>query len=490
MNVLFCMSHPGHARNFEWTLRELASRGHSVTVLLERAGKTAAVARPLDAVAADHRNVRVELAPERERFSRVGIALRTALDYLRYADDPYADVEAARSRAAQRTPASIRRVVDARVFSSRLGRRALRSVIRLAEEGVPTSPRLRSVVERLEPDVVLVTPLVELGSPQTEYLRCAAALGIPSALLVASWDNLTMKGGIHLAPDLVAVWNDAQRQEASELHGVPPERVAVVGAVAWDHWFDGVTAGERGEFCARLGLDAEEPYVLYVCSSGFLAPGEGRFLLEWLRDLRDGADAPQVLIRPHPTKPPAEEERAALQALGNVVIHPPAGEIPDTEASRQEYFDALVHSGVVVGVNTSALIEATIVDRPALAVAPARYRATQWGTLHFRYLLREAGGPVDTAADAAEHREQVRRALGEPNAGADARRAFVESFIRPHGLSVAATPRLADVIEELGRLPARAPARSSRLRSLSARTLALATRAAAAVLPDPAESAP
>ena len=53
-----------------------------------------------------------------------------------------------------------------------------------------------------------------------------------------SWDNLTNKGLLRDAPDQVLVWNDLQKREAVELHGVRPERVVVTGAPAYDHWFD------------------------------------------------------------------------------------------------------------------------------------------------------------------------------------------------------------------------------------------------------------
>jgi hypothetical protein len=45
-------------------------------------------------------------------------------------------------------------------------------------------------------------------------------------MLLFSWDNLSTKGTLHVAPDLMFVWNERQRREAAELHDYPPERVA------------------------------------------------------------------------------------------------------------------------------------------------------------------------------------------------------------------------------------------------------------------------
>jgi len=51
--------------------------------------------------------------------------------------------------------------------------------------------------------------------------------------------------------------------------------------------------------------------------------------------------------------------------------------------------------------------------------------------------------------------------LDEDALGAERRRRFVESFVRPHGLERPATPILADAVEQLAQLPVDAPARAS-----------------------------
>ena len=92
-----------------------------------------------------------------------------------------------------------------------------------------------------------------------EFLKSARALGIPAATLVASWDNLTNKGLLKWQPEQVFVWNELQRREAIELHGMPPDRVTATGAGLFDTWFDRRPSGPRDDFVRAIGLDPARP---------------------------------------------------------------------------------------------------------------------------------------------------------------------------------------------------------------------------------------
>src|SRR5262249_38671888 len=89
--------------------------------------------------------------------------------------------------------------------------------------GIPAGSRITAYLRERRPDVVLVSPLIELASPLLDYLKAARALGIRTGICVASWDNLTSKGLLRSVPDRVFVWNETQRREAIELHGIPAE---------------------------------------------------------------------------------------------------------------------------------------------------------------------------------------------------------------------------------------------------------------------------
>ena len=155
-------------------------------------------------------------------------------------------------------------------------------------------------------------------------MRAAKRLGIPVSFPVRSWDNLTNKGLLRDAPDQVLVWNDLQKREAVELHGVEPESVVVTGAPAYDHWFDWQPSRTRDELCAAAGLDPAHPLVLYVGSSEFIAPDEPRFVRRWVEAVRARGGTlarAGLLVRPHPLAAsglprPADRRRAGRDLAG------------------------------------------------------------------------------------------------------------------------------------------------------------------------------
>jgi len=284
-------------------------------------------------------------------------------------------------------------------------------------------------------------------------------------LCVHSWDNLTNKGLIHVVPDAVFVWNEVQRKEAADMHAVPAANVVVTGAPTYDQWFTRRPSTTRDEFCQKVGLPAERPFFLYLCSSKFIAPREAEFITRWIAALRSAPDVrvreAGVLVRPHPRGDMRGLDGPELKRYQDVVVWPPDGANPVDAGSKNDYFDSLHHSVAAVGINTSAQIEAGIVGRPVYSIRAPEYVTTQEGTLHFHYLLNEHGGLLQMASTFEEHTGALTTALDRTATDEQRLRDFVEGFVRPRGLDVAATPVLASAIEDLGRSPARAAAHAS-----------------------------
>lgn len=451
MRILFVMRNHGYMRNYASTVRMLASRGHDVIVGSRGPERHMAVDTPgyLADLALSHTSITVEDLPRRsDRWKSLADKVRAFRNALRYRHPELrratALVKRAEDHLARQSPWLAARLPRSWPLAA-----ALSSLAQVIEESIPTDPKIDAVVARLAPDAIVVTPLVDFVSYQADYVKTARHLRIPVAMAVASWDNLTNKGTVAVPPDRVIVWNEAQKREAGRFHGVPADRVDVTGAQLFDDWFDRRPATSRQEFCARTGLDPARPFVLYLCSSMFIARDEVAFVRDWLGQLRGSPIASLrevgVLIRPHPghASPWAEVD---LSTYGHVGVWPRGGEMPLFDDAKAGYFDSMHHAAAVVGINTTGMIEAGIVGRASFTVLATEFAATQGGTLHFAHLT--APGFLRTAATMDQHHRQLAAELASPSTP-ESLAPFIEQFVRPCGLQTPATPRVVDALEAL-----------------------------------------
>jgi hypothetical protein len=118
-------------------------------------------------------------------------------------------------------------------------------------------------------------------------------------------------------------------------------------------------------------------------------------------------------------------------------------------------YDSLHHASAVVGLNTSAMIEAGILGKAVFTIEAPEFAGGQEQTLHFHHLLARNGGLVEVAQNLSEHLRQVAGALADPEAGRARSRKFIESFVRPRGIDRAVAPIVVDEIELAAKRPKR-----------------------------------
>jgi hypothetical protein len=517
MKVVFSALHFASFRNFESVVHALAERGHQVHLMAdetERFGGQALVER----LAAHYPNVTwgSTPSPAEEPWFSFAQKVRLALDYVRYLDPRYAEAPKLRLRNIERAPRIVRWLTSG-VGGLLVGHRPLARALKWLERTMPQSSAIEQYLAEQRPDVVLLASLTFSRSLQIEQLKAAKVLGIPVAACIMSWDHLSSKTLLHIAPDLTIVWNDVQKQEAVDMHGLAADRVVVTGAQCYDQWFERLSrrsretakadlprrsretakadlsrrsretakaepARTREEFCRAVGLDPSRPFVLYVCSamSPVPDPVEPVFVKQWIEAMRANANprlrTAGVLVRPHPERV-REWDGVSLDGLENVVVH---GRTPIDSDAKADYFDSLYFSDAVVGLCTSAFLEAAIVGRPVLTLLLPAYRIHQDGMAHFRYLLNVGGGLLQTAPDLESHLVQLGEVVGGSRERDDRNRRFVTAFVRPRGLEAPATPVFTDAVERLAAEGRRAPDAVLRSRTSShvfVASLAAASRA-------------
>jgi hypothetical protein len=438
-------------------------RGHHVSVAVNwlRERKKAR----LDELISEPRIEVAGVIPKRgDVWTPLARAVRGTMDFVRYLDPRFAEAPALRARMVRKSLPTLLEPLDRiRSLSDRSVNRLQRALQRV-ERAMPVGRPLSRFLETQKPDVVIVSPLVDASSDQVDLVRAAQAAGITTVAAIASWDNLTNKGHMRVVPDLVTVWNERQREEATTLHGIPSHRVAVTGAQLFDRWFERRPSQSREDFCAMVGLPPDRPIVLYTAPRSSSPDRSSRvpFVRRWMATLRSAAhpllhDA-AILVRPHPFNCDAWEP-ADFSEFGPVAVWPRRRYTPAAEESRNSFFDSLYYSAAVVGLNTSAMIEAAILGKPVLSLMTGDFAGTQEGTLHFRYLLPENGGFLRVASTLEAHAEQLVEVLRDPEVSRAQTLRFVEHFLRPHGMEKPCTPILVEALERAAAEGPRVPVR-------------------------------
>jgi hypothetical protein len=444
---------PYYLRYYVPTLEVLLERGHRV--LLTRPDLYDEVRVPRSMRTNDHVTTALYPNSRADGLDRSLRIMRSTRDFGRYAAPPLRIAEANRRRAYERLLRSVvgkarSLAYDGPVVAPDLDEAEHATLDRLfggLEALIPPDEGLRSFIRDHRLDVVVCVSRVNFAARQTEVVKAAKSLGVPVGVVVYSWDNLSSKGLLHEHPDRLFVWNDVQAHEAETLHGIDPGSIAVTGAVRFDPVFESAPSADRAALLEELSLDPARRTLLWLGSSAFVAPREPEIVGDWIAALRASGDElirdANVIVRPHPGTTDEPVWTGWSPSDERTVVPPPV-----VRRRAQDLIDQLTASDAVVGLNTSAEIEAAIVDRPVLTVKVGGLAPGQEGSVHFDYLLDGEGGFVETARSFEEHLVQLGRALRD-DPHRDARQRFLESFVRPHGLETPAASVLADSIETL-----------------------------------------
>ena len=463
MRILFVLKGLPLLRHFEEVVDRLAADGHTILLAPTKTAPDDALPEML----ARHPRCRLVEALDRrgDGFRMAAGGLRQARDYLRYHEPALQGATANRRRALARLVNSMsvdghRLPDDAAdvVWPLDAGTAdRVRKVFRQLESFVPVDPAHIRSLRTHRPDLLLITPLVTFGGRQADYVKAARSLGIPSALLVFSWDNLSNKGVMHEIPDRVFVWNEIQRREAIELHGVDAEAVIATGAPRFDPFFRLSPSQDRAAFCKAHDLDPARALVVYLASSPAVTPNEPVFVEAWIAALRQAPvpavrDA-QLLIRPHPRLKDVWKSHPRFGAAWRKDAEPDPGVavmVSKSVQTDQSLYDALAHADATVGLNTTAELEAAILGTPVYTVRAPDAAPGQTGSRHFHYLLATQGGFVHDAGNLDQHVEQLADGLAGA-ADAERPRAFIQQFVLPRGADTPASGVLADEIESFAR---------------------------------------
>lgn len=456
MRVLFVSANYSYYFAIDPVVRELFRRGHEVYLVTGRREKRNFPDDSLKNAQADHPNMVVRPLLKRRFLRGFARDLREVLNYahvLNHESSRLWDVVL----WGRFFPQWLWRIVNTPAAKAKLKDRAFQRKLRALEQKIPVNTAIRKEIKRINPDVVLLLPLVNPDALENEYMRAAQTLDIPTIYAMSSWDNTSTKGTFHGFPDYSLVWNTPLADELVNLHGFPRERIFMTGTPRFSHLFSGFKEEHllsREELCQEAGLDADKPYVLYVGST-FLLNSDRKKEVDESIIIREVAQAMEmdprtkdvkILVRPHPLNMTFVPKFVETKPT-NVVVYPVNGEIPDTEDKIKRYNSSIYHAAGVMGVNTTAYLEVAALDRPCVTLYFEKYSETQQ-LPHFHHL--EDAGFLETAKNPSEAVVVVKRILDGADSLAGQRREFVKNFLKPVGSDKPSDEYFADLIERLG----------------------------------------
>jgi hypothetical protein len=141
-----------------------------------------------------------------------------------------------------------------------------------------------------------------------------------------------------------------------------------------------------------------------------------------------------------------EWEGVSLAPFGNAALY---GRNPTSPDAQADYFDSLFHSHAVIGLVTSAFLEAAIVGRPVHTLLLPEFEMYQEGVQHFRYLLEVEGGLLEVTRSFPQHLSELAAVLARPAQRDERNVRFITAFVRPGGLESPATPGFVAALEQM-----------------------------------------
>lgn len=288
-----------------------------------------------------------------------------------------------------------------------------RSLLRWIYMRVPDD-YCKNLFEQYKPDILFAPSMF---SPEdNRLLRMAKRMGVKTVTCMKSWDVPTTRGFSRVKADRILVFNEINKKETMDLADYEEDRVRIIGFPQFDVYKRSEIFVTREEFFKKIGADLDKKLVL------FAIPGD--FKHEFINDIVQGLDKAiedkkivhpvQVLARFHP-KYPSPAER--LKTLKNYILDRPgkyfsASLEMGTDAPLSKTFqwtfttedivhlaNSLRHCDVMINVESTMTLDATMLDKPTIMIAyDGNRQLDYWHSVrrnydreHFRAVLASGG---------------------------------------------------------------------------------------------------
>jgi len=295
----------------------------------------------------------------------------------------------------------------------------------------------------------------------------ARELGVPSAVFIFSWDNLSSKGRMPVRFDHYLVWSALMRDELRHYYpDVRPEQIHIVGTPQFDPYADDSLAQPREQFFAKVGADPSRPLICFSGGDLMTCPDDTGHLTALLRLIREDRihGRPQVLARPSPADDGARYDELRRQ-FPELLYVPPLWRRPAERGwagltpSREDVAmlaNLVRHADLNVNMASTMTLDFAVHDKPVVNLAfdasePPVFGAPIWEIYyryeHYRHVVKS--GAARFARSPEELAEHVNAYLADPSLDRANRRALLDLEVGwPIGQS---TSKTIEVLESLAK---------------------------------------
>lgn len=318
------------------------------------------------------------------------------------------------------------------------------------------SVRLISAIECLlfQPDSVIgINPrsidqllLLGIGTAQSE-LEAGMTLWarhhkIPVIHIVGNYDNLSSKGFRGIPVDHLLVWGPNMRDDAIRLHGIPPDRITMIGSIRYNI-NSNILVPDKNDYIKSLGLDPAKKTILFA---GFMLEYHYFEMLEIYEQLLHEGENIQLILRLYPNKNFMNSVYIKpllnySKRFPNVYVSFADPHYSSGDRNREvlqieevELWNSLNFCDVVINIFSTISLEACIFGKPALNMwyfppssGAFMRHPVYWDYSQFFHNRRITSyGAIRTARSREELISLIRDALAHPEALSAQRRRTVE----------------------------------------------------------------
>jgi hypothetical protein len=325
------------------------------------------------------------------------------------------------------------------------GRRACARALR----SHPLAEHYRRLFEDIAPD--LVAGFSPEGLREMLLMEAANDVGLPTAVMIRSRDNLAAK--IQHLPDAdrYFVWADATRDFLLSMYPeIDPAKVEVTGSPQFDHHLDPSYSLKREEFFELVGLDPGRPLIVYTMMTPGLYGHEAEIAQHLADAAHDGrfVGGAQLLVRGHP-RMFGSDVKLLHREYQEARAYPSSRAVPyrskDHEAEvvrliiedEPVHLSTLAYQDVQVNVCGTMTIDSAIFDKPVVNIYYDVARGIESGASVRRFYARSdvkqmmGYGASRLARDPEHCIRLINRYLEEPGLDADGRRRAREEDCGP-----------------------------------------------------------